>query len=130
MQNFMEFFVYPPHLIATKTAFFGGISRKFLSVPLVPFITKQHGETRKGAIFFKFHSPRTKQKSRYTTAQITDFSVCTCYVTAFARELPHAKYVIFGCIRIRLTGNTHNGVVCLTYLLGVLVYHKDAELSR
>ena len=80
-------------------------------------------------IFQKLQS-RAKQKSRYITAQMADFSVCTCYVTAFAREHPHVKYVIFGCIRISLAGNTHNGDVCLTYVLGVLVYHIVSGLSR
>ena len=122
--------MYPPHLIATRMAFLGGIPRKNLIIALIPFITKQHREIRKGAIFFKIHSPRAKQKSRYITAQIIDFSVCTCYVTAFAREFPHVKYVIFGCIRIISAGNTHNGEVCQTYILGVLVYHIGVSLSR
>ena len=70
MQNFIGIFIYPPHVTAAKFELWRGIPRKILAIALVPFITKQHGEIRKGAMFFKINRQKAKQKSRYvTTAQ-------------------------------------------------------------
>ena len=52
---------------------------------------KSLGNGKNAPPIFKNYRPRAKRKSRYITAQITDFSVCTCYVTAFARKVYRIK---------------------------------------
>ena len=131
MQNFIKFLIYPPHRIAAKMELWRGYPPKNFSHRACSFHNKTtRRNTKRGYVFQNLPSESKTKKPLRNNGTTTDCSVCACYVTAFARELPHVKYVIFGCIRISPAGNTHNGEVCPTQLLGVLVYHIGVSLSR